>query len=267
MLAARNIVLILTFLVELFSGFFVLWLALFRLVPKKKEEQKSQRAGYSHESVVLQLVIMGSVNVFSSVTCYLMVSLDLAGYASWYITYIQWGLTTPSIVVVLCMLCSIDFNTTILLAFLDALIMLCGVMATLFEKSYLKYSWFTLGSIFFVQLFGTLLFKKSRIVKGEKTKLKAGLEKEEKSEVLRDKKLSDRLIILTITTWCLYPITWLIESTKVIDGFDADILHAVFEGTNKRDKSKKKRNKNKRKRKLDTNKGECVVLVPNHMVN
>jgi hypothetical protein len=56
---------------------------------------------------------------------------------------------------------------------------------------------------------------------------------EEKSEVLRDKTLTGRLIILTITTWCLYPITWLIEATKVIGGFDADILHAVFEGKKK----------------------------------
>ena len=36
--------------------------------------------------------------------------------------------------------------------------------------------------------------------------------------------------MLTLTTWSLYPITWLIEETKVIDSSDADIMHSVFAG-------------------------------------
>lgn len=51
-----------------------------------------------------------------------------------------------------------------------------------------------------------------------------------KEEIKKDQMLSSRLILITLTTWSLYPITWLIEETDIIDKAAADIIHSVFAG-------------------------------------
>ena len=72
--------------------------------------------------------------------------------------------------------------------------------------------------------------------------------------------------MLTLTTWSLYPITWLIEETEVIDSSDADIMHSVFagmlaEGGEERRGVERGEKRREKRREEGREEGEAVLLT------
>eukprot|EP01111_Echinosteliopsis_oligospora_P013805 TRINITY_DN5046_c0_g1_i3.p2 TRINITY_DN5046_c0_g1~~TRINITY_DN5046_c0_g1_i3.p2 ORF type:complete len:347 (-),score=53.55 TRINITY_DN5046_c0_g1_i3:1222-2262(-) len=179
----------------------------------------------------LQLVLMGLVDMFSGLCCFMKVSVNLTGGNAMPITYLQWGVCTPPMIVVLCSVCSIDYETTAGLATFQAFIIFCGYMGTLYEDKALTFTWFALGAIMFVGLFSVLLVKKEQAVQkalildtdfAKKKDIKI------RENILRDRKLSKRLIAITLSTWCIYPIIWIVQQSGAVTNSSVNVAHSCL---------------------------------------
>lgn len=130
------------------------------------------------------------------------------------IRFIDWFLTTPLLVTILCLLpvpkhAKKPLVNIALVVVLDIIMIVTGFLAT-YQKEEVRMAWFLISSISFVLLlailFNTIFIKTSQV-----------------SEDLNN--LVKRLLILTAFIWSLYPILWFLvyESPYKIP-FDGELL-------------------------------------------
>jgi len=241
--SAQNIILLLTFVVELFSGGMLVILGVFKV----KTGSKKQVGAFMQDPLVaagfVQMIIMGLVDMFSSLCCLMKVTANVMYGESEWITYLQFGVCTPPMLVVLCMVCSVDNDVAFGLAIMQAFIIICGYVGSVSPNNAFKFSWFVLGALMFISLFSVLLYMKRKatheaiVAIQHSPTLKRTTSKKSKKEietmlkrkaVLQDQKLSNRLIVITLVTWSLYPVTWLIIETDTITANTADIVHSAL---------------------------------------
>jgi bacteriorhodopsin len=240
--SSQNLILLITFAFEMLSGGALLWLGVTRFRLRKTDdvsEEEHLRAGFT------QMIIMGLVNIFSSMICYAKVLGNVQYGDSEWLDYVQFGLCTPPMIAVLCLVCSIDLDITLALSLCQGFVILCGYIGHISIYPGFKYSWFAFGCVFFLFLFGVLLYEKRKLknaaIEGvQSTPVMtlgnvSSLQKKRVTQlmvkqklILRDAKLSNRLITLTLVTWSLYPVTWLVIEADTISPATADIVHSVL---------------------------------------
>eukprot|EP01113_Clastostelium_recurvatum_P013754 TRINITY_DN1736_c0_g1_i2.p1 TRINITY_DN1736_c0_g1~~TRINITY_DN1736_c0_g1_i2.p1 ORF type:complete len:365 (+),score=64.91 TRINITY_DN1736_c0_g1_i2:131-1096(+) len=237
-LSASQVVVLLAFILEVGSGMLFLFVSLRRIASSNSSVNLVLARTKSQETAKLQVNLMACVNIISGFLCYLKfcISVTTGGGSAW-VDYLQWLVCTPPIIVVLCLTCSIDLETTFVLATLDAAMIMCAYFGHIYAAPELKWSWFCFGCLLFVIMFA-LLFAQKRLMYikytsqktiqgspalGNQSRINTYLE-----AVQFEFKLSNRLIWLTILSWTMYPLVWILEQSEVLTGANADIIHAVL---------------------------------------
>ncbi|PRP80993.1 sensory rhodopsin (SRI) [Planoprotostelium fungivorum] len=202
---ASVIILLITYGIELLFGVFLIALAYWSDI---SEEGKDKAR--------LQLLLTGVSDIFSAILMFVKARQVYSGDNSAELLYLQWGVCTPLMIIVLCVLCHLPWETTVTLALLDAVMIFCGYLGSVTPEAPWKFTYFAMGSVIFVSLWSVMLW--GRFIANRK-----GLTTSTESS------LSLKLIILTIGSWAFYPLFWLIEELQFIsDTYTLDIIHSAL---------------------------------------
>merc|ERR1712046_63798 len=137
------------------------------------------------------------------------------GRQFFYARYIDWAFTTPLLLLDLCALGMASTDTTNLLIGLDVLMIVCGVLGAFLTGAHEWHSWvfFALGVVFFLPIVSSLGFS-----------IPASMPASSAKKTFRV------VSILTIISWTLYPIVWVLaEGTHTVSPNIEVILYTVMD--------------------------------------
>lgn len=139
--------------------------------------------------------------------------------------YIDWSITTPLLLLDLCLLAGIDGAHTLMAIFADVVMILSGLFAAFgHEHTAQKWGWYAIGCIAYLFVIWHVAVTGSRVVQAKGPKVT---------------KLFGSLATLTLILWTIYPIVWGIAdgarktsvSTEIIAYAVLDVLAKPVFGT------------------------------------
>eukprot|EP01113_Clastostelium_recurvatum_P034074 TRINITY_DN4580_c0_g1_i5.p1 TRINITY_DN4580_c0_g1~~TRINITY_DN4580_c0_g1_i5.p1 ORF type:complete len:354 (-),score=57.06 TRINITY_DN4580_c0_g1_i5:46-1041(-) len=241
-------VLLLSFILQLGSSMVFLFISFYKTSSSSLSSFSSSSSSpsrllilKSQDTTKLQLYMISCVNLISGLVSYMKFSLSISGQDPSWIIYVEWLLCTPAMIVILCLTCSIDPETTFTLAVIDVAMIACGYIGYSYSLAVLKYTWFSFGCLLFVLIFLTLF--RQKLYMYEKYNHPAYIRHAISSAgpdgadgdashylatVKSEFKLSSILIWFILCSWTLYPLVWILKEYGILTSSNEDIIYAVL---------------------------------------
>ncbi|CCG83048.1 Opsin-1 [Taphrina deformans PYCC 5710] len=132
-----------------------------------------------------------------------------------YARYVDWSVTTPLLLLDLCLLAGTPGIDIIALIFADLGMILTGLFASLESHEAYSWGWYTMACVFYLYIVYVLVLngRTSAAARGQKVS-----------------KLFDAVALFTLVLWTLYPVAWgLSEGSGILDVDQEIAFYAVLD--------------------------------------